>query len=267
MAGEQAGVERRRCGRRGRPSRPPAAARSGRPSRGRRRWRHAGRAPRAAPRSPPCGGRSCTSRRRAACPSARSPAGRGDAAVAGVAHRRRAPCATETTTSARRGRTRPAHRRPRRGGRAAARRARGRTTETGSREAPRAARRGCVRRRSSAQPTSARSSALAGSCGACIAVPGDRHAASSNPCAALLRGGFCVLAWRSPGHALHTPQPPAAHYGPSTIACAASDATVTSITLEKRSHAIRFSACSRSSIAWKANACERRTYRRAIVNV
>ena len=48
-------------------------------------------------------------------------------------------------------------------------------------------------------------------------------------------------------------------YGPSTIACAASDATVTSITLEKRSHAIRFSAWSRSSIAWNASACERRT--------
>ena len=56
-------------------------------------------------------------------------------------------------------------------------------------------------------------------------------------------------------HPNHRP----ARYGPSTIACAASDATVTSITPEKRSHAIRFSAWRRSSMAWKATACEGRT--------
>jgi hypothetical protein len=38
---------------------------------------------------------------------------------------------------------------------------------------------------------------------------------------------------------------------------AASDATVTSIVDEYRAHAIRFSDCRRSSIAWKAAACAR----------
>ena len=44
------------------------------------------------------------------------------------------------------------------------------------------------------------------------------------------------------------------YYGPSTITREASVATVTLIVLGDRSHAIRLSACSRSSIAWNAAA-------------
>ena len=60
--------------------------------------------------------------------------------------------------------------------------------------------------------------------------------------------------------------PPARGYGPSTITCEASDATVTWIVTAPRSHAITFSACSRSSMAWNASACARLAYRRAIWN-
>ena len=49
----------------------------------------------------------------------------------------------------------------------------------------------------------------------------------------------------------------AGSYGPSTTYRDASEATVTSIVLSVRSHAIRLSAWSRSSIAWNAAACVR----------
>ena len=133
VAGEQAGVHDHDAARSGRGARPRSRRPIGPPQSwtttvASRRSRSSSSVARRARR----GGRRCTSRGRSACRSGRSRRSR--ARCSGS--RRRAPagspCATGTTRSARRGRRRPARPRPRRGGRAAARRPRGSAARTGS---------------------------------------------------------------------------------------------------------------------------------------